>query len=298
MSWMCDEVGGGAGHERHLGHEIFNLRLWISLVGSCSVGSLDLESQMFRQGVRIAGRGFRGIHTVPRLAKEEVYRVQGINGLYSAQGFNTAWTEYQEHLTGRLTELTVETENETRTPFQVLQNTAKKSDQAHVFNYASQAYNNHFYFEALTEPSKNSTAPSLALKKKIEEQFGSVEELRDQMLHAADSMLGVGWVFLVEDESKQLHVLSRFNAGTPFEYSRSQMFNLNFKVDEETTQALEELQNLVLAKEKNYVVPLLAVSTWPQTFITDFSVAGKADFLTKWWDSINWDVVNSRYYLN
>lgn len=238
----------------------------------------------------------RLIHNVPKLTNQEAYTTQGINGLYSAKGFNTVWTDYQHHLTKHLTQLTMETENETRVPFHILQNTAKKPDQAHVFNYASQAFNNHLFIESLTEPHTNNTKPSLPLMNKIEQTFENLDGLKEEILHKSESMLGSGWVFLVEDVDKGLYVISCYNAGSPFDESRQQMFDLNSTVDEDVKAAVEETADAVSRGDKNHVIALLALNLWEQAYLPDYSVSGRAAYVEKWWDSINWNVVNERYY--
>lgn len=36
---------------------------------------------------------------------------------------------------------------------------------------------------------------------------------------------------------------------------------------------------------------LMCVSTWEHTWLRDFGVAGKRDFLEEWWKCIDWEVV-------
>lgn len=238
----------------------------------------------------------RGIHTVPKLPNFARYSQDGIKGLYSAGGFNTAWTQYQKFVVDKLNELTIETENETRVPFQILLNTARKSDQAHVFNHASQAYNNHLFFEALTDADTNKTEPSRALLQKINQTFGDLDGLRQEILFEADTLMGYGWVFLVEAVDKNLHIMSSYNAGSPFTASRAQMFDLNNAVSEKTEEDLEIIKSSVDVNEKNYAIPLLAVNVWEHAYLPDYSFNGKADYLENWWKAIDWNVVSSRYF--
>jgi Fe-Mn family superoxide dismutase len=260
---------------------------------------------MFARQLLRGSRGVRGggavqrtwIHTVPQLVRGNLFQREGIKGLYSAQGFKIAWTDYQKHLVDRLTELTIETENETRPPLHIVMNTAQKSDQAHVFNFASQALNNHLFFEALVEPESNRTQPSPALARKIDQQFGGLDALRQEMLFQADTLLGHGWVFLVENADKSLSIQTSYNAGTPYDVSRAQMYDLNGgAVTNETLSSLEDIETINAEGEKNFVVPLLALNIWEHAYIPDYSVAGRADYLEKLWSSINWDVVSSRYF--
>lgn len=239
----------------------------------------------------------RNIHTAPTLPRQGVYEKEGIKGLYSPEGFKIAWTDYQKYLVDKLTELTIETQNETRPPLHILLDTAKKPDQAHVFNFASQSLNNHLFFESLIEPENNPTQPSPALSRKISEQFGSLDELRREMLYAADTFLGHGWVYLLENADKSLSIQVSHNAGTPYDMSRAQLFDLNGgAITDDTMNSLDEIEAINSQGEKNYAVPLLALNIWEHAYVPDYSVSGRADYLEKLWESVNWDVVSSRYF--
>jgi len=39
------------------------------------------------------------------------------------------------------------------------------------------------------------------------------------------------------------------------------------------------------------ITPVLCVSTWPQTYLREYGVAGKRQYLIKWWERINWSHV-------
>lgn len=117
------------------------------------------------------------------------------------------------------------------------------------------------------------------------------------MLTEADVLLGNGWVFLVEGEEKNLYVMTSYNAGTPYHFARSQLYDLNGIVRPDTWKTLDDLQNAVLAKEKNQSIVLLALNVWQHAYVPDFSVSGRADYLEKWWSSIDWDVVSSRLFV-
>lgn len=237
----------------------------------------------------------RRIHTVPQLANQALYEQEGINGLYSTKGFQDSWTTYQNFLLGKLTNLTVESENESRGPFQILQNTALKSDQAHVFNYASQAYNNHFYFQSLVPSESNNTKPSAQLLAKIEENFERFDTFKSTFLQMADTLKGPGWTFLIEESDKNLYIVNMMNAGTPFNVARSQDIDLNGPIYDNDMERLSEIEFEARNKSKNFTVPLLAVNVWESAYLTDY-LYNKADFLGNWWKCINWNVVNKRYF--
>jgi Fe-Mn family superoxide dismutase len=254
-------------------------------------------TRVFRHQLKISPSPSSLIHTLPTLANQSQYEAQGIPGFLSPNAFKQGWTDYQNYLLENLTQLTMDSENESRVPFHIVLNTSAKPDHAHVFNYASQAHNNHMFFQALRSVSENTTKPSAPLLERINKSFGSMESLRAQMLTDADTLLGNGWVFLVEGEDKMLYTMATFNAGTPYDLSRSQMFDLNSAVGQDTWNTLSQIEKAVYGKEKNHSIVLLALNVWEHIYVPDYSVSGRADYLEKWWDSIDWDVVSSRLFV-
>ncbi|KAG2734247.1 hypothetical protein G9P44_002253 [Scheffersomyces stipitis] len=240
----------------------------------------------------------RGLHQVPVLKNQTKFAQSGIEGLYSAKGFNSIWTEYQKYLTLNLTLHTNGTENELKTPYQILLHTAKQTTEQHIFHYASQAHNNHFFVEQLTDKEEAAkTRPSRLLMEKLAyEDISDVETFRDRMLLLADSSFGQGWVFLVERPDKSLKVVRCNNDGTPYYYGKNQSLDLNGGVDEGSFEYLNKLNERAAEGERDYSLPILAINCWEHAYITDYGVSGKADYLTNMWECINWDVVNKRLF--
>lgn len=242
--------------------------------------------------------GGRAIHTAPRLFNQDAMEQNGIAGLYSANGFKTAWTEYQKYVTDRLTALTVDSDNEARGPFHIVLNSAPKADQAHVFNFASQALNNHLFFESLAASTTEAAAtqPSARLLQRIERNFGSLDGLRTEMVGAAKGLLGNGWVFLVEGADKDLFVLPAFNAGSPFHISRMQMFDLSGAVSPDAESMMRQVEHEVDNKTVSHNVVLLACNLWEHAYLPDYGVAGRDDYIDAWWSAIDWRVVSKRLF--
>ncbi|CAN3366731.1 small ribosomal subunit protein mS42 [Diutina catenulata] len=241
----------------------------------------------------------RGIHVVPRLGQVKQFEAAGIPGLYSAAGFQSAWTDYQQYLTTQLTMATMGTENEVRTPYQILLKTAKQTTQQHVFHYASQAHNNHFFFEQLApEDVAKTTRPMRQLTEKLAHHgLKSVEALRDRIIEMAEAASGPGWVFLVERADKSLEVVRCNVDGTPYYYGKNQSLDFNGGVDQSSYERLEAIKRAAADSEKDFTLPLLGMSSWDQSFVHDYGVNGKREFLEKVWKCINWDVVNKRLFV-
>lgn len=85
-----------------------------------------------------------------------------------------------------------------------------------IFNNAAQMWNHEFFFDELSP--KAQTRPTGALLKAIDDNFGSFDQLKVQMEKAAAGLFGSGWVWLAEDKSGKLAIVSEQNAGNPLRY--------------------------------------------------------------------------------
>lgn len=160
----------------------------------------------------------------------------------------------------------------------------------------------------------------------IRYSFSSLESLRSTFIATANGMFGPGFVWLMKKPTNELAILTTYIAGTPYpgaNYRRQPVDTNNittnilptarpFKVYEQT-----EAMKTILKDHASYaghagsfgsesksaqqwlagdgnMEPLLAVSTWEHTFMTDFGAWGKREFLEKWWDKIDWEIVYNR----
>ncbi len=75
---------------------------------------------------------------------------------------------------------------------------ARGSNQG-LFNNAAQTWNHAFYWHSM---AGEETSPSDELKTKIEEAFGSIDELKDQLKARGAGHFASGWVWLAEKDGK------------------------------------------------------------------------------------------------
>jgi Fe-Mn family superoxide dismutase len=90
--------------------------------------------------------------------------------------------------------------------------TAGKPDRLAIFNNAAQTWNHTFYWSSLK--AKGGGEPPAALKRRIEESFGSLGACKTELTNAALTQFGSGWAWLVQDGGK-LKVVKTGNADTP-----------------------------------------------------------------------------------
>lgn len=245
----------------------------------------------------------RNIHYAPRLVNQPNYTKNGIKGLMSAEQFKTAWIDYQDFLTKNLTLKTADTEYETRSPMAIAMSTSKDAQKSQIFHYASQAHNNHLFFEQLKDSGNehengNGNEIKPQLLNSINNTFQSLENFKLTLLNAADILPGNGWVFLVEDENKDLKIVSCNNDGTPYFYGRNQSTNLNTYFDYKDYKKLLKLKNNINENVKDYSLPLICINVWEYAYLIDYGVNGKAEYLEKLWNNLDWNVINKRVFSN
>lgn len=237
-------------------------------------------------------KSIRWIHTVPKLPFDSL---KGVPGLYSPEAFKVAWHDQQQHLLNKLNAVIVDTEHETRVPFHIMLATRTKPETAHIFNYASQAHNNHLFFSGLSS-EKKVTEPSGLLLRRINEGFGDLKGLKRAIDRAASQILSCGWVFLVEQPDKQLRVIPSNVAGSPATYSRKQSLDLNGEVSEDSQAELNELQTAVSERRQNWSIELLALNLWQHAYVSDFSFSGRQQYIDAWWKALDWTKVDQRLF--
>jgi Fe-Mn family superoxide dismutase len=180
---------------------------------------------------------------------------------------------------------------------------------AYLFNLASMAYNNHFFFKGINGDTNTSSAPATDLVHEINNHFTSLETFRETFLATADAMFGPGFVWLVQKNGSvdsKLAILTTYLAGSPLAgaHWRQQSHDLNTH-NADSYQGLNSVGAFgVAARTGNEakpkkplggvdVVPLLCVNTWEHVWLQDYGIRGKSDYLDAWWDRINWNEVRN-----
>jgi len=254
----------------------------------------------------------RSIYTIPPLDNHAQVEQNGVPGLLSPKGFNTAYTEYQGHIIDELNASTAGTPFENQEAKALVVDFARDPMKAYAFNIASMAFNNHFFFRGINTNSDVQSRPSTDLQKQINRDFSSMETLRDTFLATAESMFGPGFVWLVQTNDTSfgsLRILPTYLAGSPLSgaHYRRQSHDLNtHNVD--SYQAVNKVGSFGAAAQQDQrakkplggidVVPLLCVNTWEHVWLQDYGVRGKRAFLDKWWNKIDWDFVGQNATLS
>lgn len=130
------------------------------------------------------------------------------------------------------------------------------------------------------------------------------------MLATAEAMFGNGFVWLVVDHNSGfMRILSTYNAGSPYPaaHHRTQA------IDTATTDPDVSMYNASTTKQKvgsfgmysgsrtpkglggMELTPILCVNVWQHMYLRDYGVGGKEAYLQRWWNRINWDVVEQNF---
>lgn len=108
----------------------------------------------------------------------------------------------------------------------------------------------------------NSSQPSGKILEKINENFGDIETFKKQFSAAAAAVEGSGWCVLVWiPKFEKLEILQ-----------------------------VEKHQDLTIWGS----VPLLILDVWEHAYYLKYQNR-RADFISAWWNIVNWDIVNERF---
>ncbi|KAG8165256.1 hypothetical protein KVR01_005531 [Diaporthe batatas] len=267
----------------------------------------------------------RQLHSVAPLTDDDRFEREGVRGLMTAEAFEIAYNTYQAHVLNKLNEYTAGTAYADMTTLETAIATAREPHLAATFNYASMAHNNHFFFSGLSKTggADRSEHMSEMMRKALELSFGSLETLQREMLLTADAMFGPGFVWLVQQmdatgaRAWPFKILTTYQAGSPYPSAhwRSQGSDMNnhgshgeggqvvkeYFNRQNTANRREPLHGAAPAEKNRFarppggtdVVPVLCVNTWEHVWMWDYGVGGKMDFLTNWWNIIDWGRVES-----
>lgn len=153
------------------------------------------------------------------------------------------------------------TELEGKSLEQIILTAASDTVYTKLFNNAAQVWNHTFYWNSLTSLGQKHT-PSSELSDQINKDFGSMEELQNQLIDNALNQFASGWVWLVS-ENNQLKVITTSNADTPL--------------------------------TKPNLTPLLCVDVWEHAYYLDYQNFRK-DYLTSVVQNLlNWEFASKNW---
>lgn len=119
---------------------------------------------------------------------------------------------------------------------------------------------NHTMFWQIMKPQGGGT-PTGTLAAAIDKKFGSFDQFKEQFNQAGLNQFGSGWVWLVLDAQGQLQIISTANQDSPL------------------------MQGLY---------PVMGNDVWEHAYYLSYRNR-RADYLTSWWNVVNWPEIEKRY---
>ncbi|SJX66639.1 related to Superoxide dismutase [Sporisorium reilianum f. sp. reilianum] len=186
-----------------------------------------------------------------------------------------------------------------------------------AFNYASQALNNSFFLSTLAPQDRlRNPTPLPKLATAISKSFGSFPEMCLAFSSAAHGMSGSGWVWLVTDQHRNLGVVPTFGAGTVVVQNRIQQGKhfLLPSINDQSSGSPDAAKPASTPSERpsrpsdslfsglgisdkvgKDLYPLLNISVHEHAWLNDYGIMGKEEYLTRFWNCVNWDKVEERF---
>ena len=122
-------------------------------------------------------------------------------------------------------------------------------------------YNHNLYFEMFSpSPAK---APTGKLAKAIDDTFGGLDALKEQLTTAATTQFGSGWAWLSTDKSGKLTVSKTANQDNPI-------------------------------SEGTGMIPLVALDVWEHAYYLKYKNL-RPDYIKAFFEVLDWAKVSARY---
>ncbi|CAA16865.3 putative 37S ribosomal protein S26A, mitochondrial [Schizosaccharomyces pombe] len=224
-------------------------------------------------------------HTVPNLSQRNLLP------LFSPEALDIAWDQHQRQVVKELNDRVKGTELEDSSVFNIIFQTAALPEHAATFQFASQAYNNHFFFQSLigkraADAKKNSKyEANAAINKAVNENFGSKENLLSKIHELASNSFGACWLWIVIDDYNRLNLLRTFQAGSPYLWTRWQ------SNDPHLISSVPDYS----ARPRKYAhVPILNLCLWNHAYYKDYGLLNRSRYIDTWFDCIDWSVIEER----
>lgn len=121
-------------------------------------------------------------------------------------------------------------------------------------------YVNHKMFWEIMGPNAGGT-PTGPIADAINKTFGSFDAFKKQFNAAGTDRFGSGWAWLVRSKNGQLQIINTANQDSPF---------------------------------MDGLYPIMGNDVWEHAYYLKYQNR-RADYLTAWWNVVNWNEVNKRF---
>ena len=134
---------------------------------------------------------------------------------------------------------------------------------AKMRNNAGGHYNHELFWKCMKQ--SDGVQPSSTLSASITKSFGSMEAFKTQFADAGKNRFGSGWAWFYADKDKQLRIGSSPNQDNPL-------------------MDVSDIKG----------IPLFALDVWEHAYYLKYQNK-RADYITAWWNVVNWNFVQQRF---
>lgn len=106
----------------------------------------------------------------------------------------------------------------------LIKKSANNDELKAIFNNAAQVFNHDFFWQSLS-PEKKEISPKLLAK--IEEDFTSLENFKEEFIQSALAQFGSGWAWLVKNKENKLEIIKTANADNPLSKDLTPVFTID-----------------------------------------------------------------------
>ena len=121
-------------------------------------------------------------------------------------------------------------------------------------------HSNHSIFWTIMRPNGGGN-PNGRIADAIKSTFGGYDQFKEALQKAAVGQFGSGWAWLVVDRQGKLSIKGYPNQDSPY---------------------------------MNELTPILGVDVWEHAYYLKYQNR-RADYVTAWFNTLNWDEINSRF---
>ena len=184
------------------------------------------------------------------------YALDGLTPVISADTLSYHYGKHLQAYINNLNTLTAGTEYEQQTVEEIVASAPAGA----IFNNAGQVLNHTLYFLQFA-PAPQHNRPEGPLAEAIVRDFGSFENLQQEMSNQAATLFGSGWAWLYAGADGKLGLGKYSNAECPLRENKT---------------------------------PLLCIDVWEHAYYLDYQNR-RADYIKALWNIIDWETIEKRY---
>ena len=141
-----------------------------------------------------------------------------------------------------------------------LREIVEQAPQGPLFNNAGQVLNHMLYFEQFVPNAPANNQPAGNLRECIQFDYGNFDNLKKKMEDAAAALFGSGWVWLAQDDTGKLNIVSCAGGDNPI---------------------------------RHRMTPLYGIDVWEHAYYLDYQNR-RTEHVKKLWNIVDWEMIESR----